>query len=194
MDAIRPQGPGLSQALGLTFTKGLNLRLLEFSPDEAPGEQRGSPVDLGAQHRLFLRSPVWPRPQPLRDTLLGAPAADGETEAWENQCEPRKSSHRSHALDHEAPSFVSTIPPSPSSIQVRLELAYFFQIHASLVFRTAPCKVLVHFNSSASHGLRNPVVSIFWCPPPRGSLLGLPSLTDPALGGGVFHSASGWQD
>ena len=87
--------PGLSQALGLTFTKGLSLSLLEFSPNGAPPERKRNPglcaraataasraaLRPSARQRVHLRPGVRPQPRPVRNALPGAPATDGDTEA-----------------------------------------------------------------------------------------------------------------
>lgn len=87
--------PGLPQALGLTFTKGLNLSLLEFSPNGAPPERKRNPglcaraataasraaLRPSARQRVHLHSGVRPQPRPVRNALPGAPATDGDTEA-----------------------------------------------------------------------------------------------------------------
>lgn len=118
--------PGLSQALGLTFTKGLNLSLLELSPNGAPPERKRNPglcaraataasraaLRPSARRRVHLRSGVRPQPRPVRKALPGAPATDGDTEARARRLEAGKSGHGSRALGREAPCVVSTTPPS----------------------------------------------------------------------------------
>ena len=78
--------PGLSQALGLTFTKGLSLSLLELSPNGAPPERKRNPglcaraataasraaLRPSARQRVHLRSGVRPQPRPVR-SAAGSP-------------------------------------------------------------------------------------------------------------------------
>ena len=58
MDAIRPRATAYQGLLGLTFTKGLNPRLLELPPDEAVSrveerQRAGDRISIAAHPEQF---------------------------------------------------------------------------------------------------------------------------------------------